>query len=635
MRPVVDFTIPRIIGDSNDWLPDYPNPPDLQFDYYRLLSLAQQNKNAIGKAPTSGVRVAVIGGGVAGMTAARELFRCGYQVTIYEASNRLCGRHYTTPISNQTTAMELGAMRFPYFGGRGEGNCLFDYYLTAEANAQASPFPNPGSAPGNTGIFMNQGWGPEGEFYPNKSLILWPASNDSYNPPNDQYLKPVYNLVNDYISFFTGTVGPLYNGSNWISNWEMIANQYEKMSFSDLVFTPAISTYNNDGWLGGFGMNDSQSELFYTIGAGDGSWGAFYEISAMWFIRCVMFGFNSQLQSMLGILNKSGLPYYNNQHLNDSSGQRLVAPLYEGIQSLTEWLFYQVPPGASRSLFQAANDTTTNNARLYINRPVASVTKTGTGLTVTDANNNQQTFQYVVMTPTLGASQMSIALSGFNISTQLPLEVTAARNEQHNIASCKVFFPLTQPYWLVSKIPQIIISDTFVQDAYGVQWSPNDAGALLASYTWEDDAIKLLPYNDAQLAALVLAELDDITTSTLGQPISAYVNANDATVIHWSQQPTYHGCAKLYRQRNWTQNYALLAYNQQHGGASGLYFAGENYSVEGGWTEPALRLAVDAVINIVNDSGGSFNNGFNRANDYPSYDVSFTPDYAYPICNDA
>ncbi len=634
MRPVVDIPIPRVPGDQNDWLPDYPNPPDLRFDYYRLLSLAQQNENGIGTAPPSQPSVAVIGGGVAGMTAARELYRCGYKVVIYEASNRICGRHYTVPLSNQVSAMELGAMRFPYFGGPGTGNCLFDYYLTAEANATPMPFPNPGSAPGNTGIFVNQGWGPEGEFYPNPQMIFWPSNANPYNPPNDPYLAPVYKLVYTFISFFSGIVTKLYPLSTWPQIWEQIANNYEKMSFSDLVFTPAISTYNNDGWFGGFGMSDAQSELFYTIGAGDGSWGAFYEIGAMWFIRCVMFGFNSQLQSMLGILNKTNLPYYNDQYLNDSSGQRLVAPLYEGIQSLTEWLFYQAAPGASQSLFQAANDVTSNDVSLFINRPVASIAKTAQGLTVTDINGNAQNFQYAVVTPNLWASQMSIALSGFNITNDLPLEVTTARNEQHNIASCKVFFPLTQTYWNVSKIPQVIISDTFVQDAYGVQWNANDAGALLASYTWEDDAIKLLPYNDADLGNRVLAQLDQITLSTLGVRISTYVNANDATVIHWSDQPTYHGCAKLYRQRTWTQNYSLLAYNQQYSASSGLYFAGENYSVEGGWTEPALRLAIDAVINLIQNSKGSFNNGFNPVNDYPSYDFTFTPDYGYPVCND-
>lgn len=641
MRPVADFEIPRVPSDpaAGDWMPDYPNPPDLRFDYYELLHRAQQAGNGIGTAPASAPSVAIVGGGVAGMTAARELHRCGYKVIIFEASDRICGRHYTVPIRGETTAMELGAMRFPYFTERGEGNCLFDYYLTAEANATAAPFPNPGSAPGNTGIYMNQGWGPEGEFFNSgqKEMILWPASNNSYNPPNDAYLQQVYAKESAFVSFFSTTVSSLYTQADWPKTWEMIANHYEKMSFGDMVFTPAITTYNNDGWLGGFGMDETESELFYTIGAGDGSWGAFYEIGALWFIRCVMFGFNSNLQSMVGITNKSGLPFYNDSSVRDSNGAPLTPPLYEGIQSLTQWLFYQTAPGATRSLYEAARDGNDTSADLFINRAVSAIERSGSGLLVIDDNGQAYAVDYAVITPTLWASQTSINLpigqnDGFTME-ELPLEVLSARDEQHNITSCKVFFPLTSTYWENSSIPQVIISDTFVQDAYGVKWNANDAGALLASYTWEDDAVKLLPYNDAELSRKVLAELDEITSSTLGDKISNYVNANDATVMHWSEQPTYHGCAKLYRQRNWSQNYALLSYNQEKSAGSGLYFAGENYGVEGGWTEPALRLAIDAVIHIINNSGGSFNNGFTM-NDYPRYDVTFKPDQDYPVCND-
>jgi tryptophan 2-monooxygenase len=100
-------------------------------------------------------------------------------------------------------------------------------------------------------------------------------------------------------------------------------------------------------------------------------------------------------------------------------------------------------------------------------------------------------------------------------------------------------------------------------------------------------------------------------------------------VFQWTVQPTYHGCAKLYRQRGWEQCYDLLTYNQTYSAASNLYFAGESYSVEGGWTEPALRSAIDAVIHLINNSGGTFNNGFTFAN-YPAYNTSFTPKETYP-----
>jgi tryptophan 2-monooxygenase len=69
----------------------------------------------------------------------------------------------------------------------------------------------------------------------------------------------------------------------------------------------------------------------------------------------------------------------------------------------------------------------------------------------------------------------------------------------------------------------------------------------------------------------------------------------------------------------WNENYALLRYNQNYSANSGLYFAGEAFSLEGGWTEPALRSALDAVIHAIANTGGTFLDGF-QYSDYPKYD---------------
>jgi len=255
----------------------------------------------------------------------------------------------------------------------------------------------------------------------------------------------------------------------------------------------------------------------------------------------------------------------------------------------------------------------------------------GIEVTVGGAKPSSFVADYVVVTAPIWANQLSIEFDGFDRTTELPWEVPSAIQQQHIIASCKVFFPLDRAYWSPSStIPQIIVTDTFVQDAYGVNWTsnPNDA-AILASYTWEDDASKLLATSDKELAGMVLGELDRITTETLNTSISKYVDRSGARVFHWTLQPTYRGCAKLYRQRNWIPCYELLGYNQTYSSNSKLYFAGESYSVEGGWTEPALRTAMDAVIHLINNSGGQFLNGF-TFNDYPQYDTSFFPDENYP-----
>lgn len=644
MRNGYQNNIPHVSSPpGQDWMPDYPNPPDFQFNYFKLMDMARKAGTPIAKARprTTGKKttVGIVGAGVAGLTAARELWRAGYKVVIFEASDRISGRLYTESPPGSTTSFEMGAMRMPFFNNGPEAskstNCLLSYFLNWDqqrtdglipTRAEMSNFPNPGTAPGNTGIYMDGGYGPNGA-YKTPTLTMWPAGGD---PTNADLLK-ISKMVNDFVTFFTDVVGAQYVTDQWPELWKKIATHYDKMSFSDLVFTPAITTYNNDGWFGGLGMNEAESKLFYTIGSGDGSWGAFYGVGAMWFLRCVMFGYNSNLQSVSGLSKASALPYYD-QEVYDSMGIKMTGPLYRGIQSLSELLFYLPPPDRSDSLYSACVNDADSSALLFVKTPIKEIQKLfngGFSLVMDEKGNPPFAVDHVIVAAPIWAAQLSIRFTGFS-TEQLPWSVPTALAEQHLIASCKVFFRLNKVYWKQSgsTIPQVLVTDTFLQDAYGVNWG-NDA-VLLASYTWEDDAVKLLATDPTTLAARVLDKLEEITQQTLGQSIREHVVEGSGVVFQWTQQPSYRGCAKLYRQRNWQQCYDLMAYNQQHSKESGLYFAGESYGTEGGWTEPALRTALDAVIRLVNNTDGSFANNFNVNDNYPRFDVVFAPKETYP-----
>jgi tryptophan 2-monooxygenase len=646
MRPGFEKEVPYARNVSvNPWLPHYPNPPDLRFNYYKLLNDSCQSGLPIGSAPGQKT-VAIIGAGAAGMTVARELWRSGYNVRMFEASSRIGGRLYTQSNSFGMTAFEFGAMRMPFFNNASSNetpqkstNCILAYYLNQDQQWNGNPnrtygvlsdFPNPGQAKGGTGIYINNGYGPN-NCYSKPTLINWPYQCQPDNPD----LQRVAAKVNALIKLFTTNIAPVYtqDSSAWDALWQRIAQNYDKMLFSDLVFTEAITDYKNDGWFGGLGMTANEANLFYTIGSGDGSWGAFYGVGAMWFIRCVMFGYSSDLQTVIGLDNAMYLPQYNSTPY-DSSGTPMAAPFYRGIQSLVELLFYLRAPGAKKSLYAACRDGNDTSATLYVNLSVTRLQRNSDGSITIYVNGNPSPAlkaDYVVVTAPIWAAQISIDFEGFDNQTMLPWQVSAALQQQHVIASAKVFFPLSQAYWNTSsRIPQVIVTDTFVQDAYGVQWSQdNNDAAILASYTWEDDAVKFLSYNDSTLQSMVVDELDRITTSTLKESIKQYVNLANGVVFQWTMQPTYHGCAKLYRQRAWEQCYDLLTYNQVYSGTSNIYFAGESYGVDGGWTEPALRTALDAIIHLINNSQGKFNNSFRFLN-YPTYDTSFQPNENYP-----
>jgi tryptophan 2-monooxygenase len=616
---------------SPKWIFSYPNLADFNFNYHRLLEGAGQT--GIGVIGVIGeVKVAVVGAGIAGLTAARELFRCGVtHIDIYEASERIGGRNYSQAVPGQETVLEMGAMRMPFFRTPGEGGSVLDYYRGL-FDIRTAPFPNPhAESVVNTGIWVNDGYGPDPEKpFAEPKLLTWESNSEM---PPDKLLQGITKKWKRFEAFFTAEDGPVvtaYNkgGEDWRKLWQAIVSNYWKLNFRDLVNMCAIKRYDpsDPGNFGGLGMTAAEAQAFYTIGAGDGSWGAFYDISCLFPIRTLLFGFGLHHQLIEG-LDPAQPAFVSEEHqgeLTDSAGNTLAPPLYRGIQTFSECLFFK-PVKSSQvdpvSLFEAMGDPR-YSVNLFTQAPVTRLASDDNdGINLTSLQGEQH-YDVVIATPSTWALQMSCDLRF--PPDRLPIAVKQSINSSHWISSTKIFYPLKERYWEKSKIPQVIATDTYLQDVYGYA-AGKDPGVLLLSYTWEDDANKLdSETDDDELAQRALGTLDEITMVGSGERISTYVDKSSPTVFRWSREPTYHGCAKLYRQRSWAMDYALLANNQDLGKKSGLYFAGEGYSVEGGWTEPALRLALDAVIHILNDHGARFLNGFSFS-DYPRYDTAFRP----------
>ncbi|ASS48203.1 MAG: hypothetical protein A3D31_00035 [Candidatus Fluviicola riflensis] len=627
MKPGITFDCPIIPNDPANWLPAYPNPADFRFDYFKLM---QGSPAGIAEFPGTlpKRKVAIIGGGVAGMTVARELFRSGCQVNIFEASDRIGGRLYTHNNPNGATqaGMEMGAMRMPFFADPDSKNSLLGYYLNYEV-AKTHPlkftaFPNPGAAMGGTGIYINRGHGPR-MVYPKPQLINWPYKGVPDNPDLALLTAKVTEFGNNF-NIASGKYYTVY-GPEWEKCWDKMVAYYDDYTFGDLVVLKALSKaeiekkLSNldtfDGDLGGMGMTQEQSDLLATIGTGDGSWGAFFTIAALWFIRCTYFGFSTNLQTIEGLSNPETFPNLK-PPFKDSAGKPLAIPKFEGIQSLAEYLFYAPAPGTGKSLYEGA--------RLFVSSSVSKVMKKKDTIELTVGPDNRKLeYDEVVITTTQWAAEMSMQFEGFR-NDLLPQAKITTQNTQHNISSCKLFFPLKEKYWEKkgNKIPQIIVTDTIVQDLYGLTWGTKktDKGVVLASYTWEDDSLKLLPFDEKELSHIVMKRLRQITMETVGQDITAYFDHTKPVTIQWIKEPTYVGCAKLYRTRNQDSNMLDLSYNQNYSAESKLYFAGENYSVEGGWTEPALRSGLDCVMQYFHHNKAKFKmKEFDFERDYPKW----------------
>ncbi|WP_308701363.1 FAD-dependent oxidoreductase [Pseudomonas trivialis] len=347
-------------SNKNKWAARFPNPPDLCFDYRALV----EQVNGIAQATKPHHKICVIGAGITGLTTARELHRCGFKdITLIEKSTRIGGRHLTALGNNNTRTVgrppfEMGAMRMPFFNTSDEppkeGRSLMAYYAN-EFELRHTDFPNPGSpAVRSTGIFLREG-SIDGSSEP--TMLIW-KNTDGKTPPPGQTLGNVFAKWKSFAERMTLIVSEHYGSEGWEDMWHSIVKKYESISFRDLVKMPRIDNWHpsDAGNFGGMGMTAQESAVFYSIGIGDGSWGAFYDVCSLYPLRTAIFGFSSHLQLIHGRVDSDGAPmespYLDHPETLDSRGLAFNKPNYIGLGSLAESLLFIKPDDTHESLYE-------------------------------------------------------------------------------------------------------------------------------------------------------------------------------------------------------------------------------------------------------------------------------------------
>ena len=620
------------------WAARFPNPPDLCFDYRRLI----EQEGGVARATQTDHRICIVGAGVTGLAAARELLRCGFtHITLIEQSRRIGGRHLTV-VNNggnhkrPATPFEMGAMRMPFFNRTGEspkdGRSLMAYYANL-FELRLSNFPNPGTPWVNpTGIYLRDGQ-LEGEGAP---TLLVLRNSQGTTPPPTALLQQVHDKWRHFAQQFAEQIAAVYGTQDWALTWQAIVERYHRLSFRDLVRLPALASWDpaNPGDFGGLGMSSDESAIFYAIGIGDGSWGAFYDVCCLYPLRTAIFGFSSHLQLVHGRVDQDGMPYaapyLEASDVTDSKGLMFQGPAYLGLAALDESLMFLNAGMADTSLYEHLRQ---RDDGLLTDTSVCSLQKLEGGRVrvgyrwhcsdPTRVNMEYQDFDSVILTVPSWVIETNIRLEGFSRQI-LPQTIIDAWKHAHWETSCKVYAPLKKSFLdRNSSMPQILVTDSFVHDVYAYRYNdhyPDDC--ILLSYTWEDDATKLAAFSDEELGDKCVKELDRILLrcSNVAEPISPCIDTGNIRIQRWMTDRNALGCAKLYRAGTYYDAVSLMKYNRDFGARSGLYLAGESFSVDAGWTEPCLRTALDAVINICSHTAATFNGGFNLDH-YPHYQV--------------
>ncbi|MCY4148713.1 MAG: NAD(P)/FAD-dependent oxidoreductase [Gammaproteobacteria bacterium] len=515
---------------------------DFPFDYGNFLSNA--SAQGIGEIPAEkfGTPVAVVGGGVSGITAAYELMRLGLKPEIYEDQELgLGGRFQSSQLFDGTSAFaEMGAMRFPP-----SATGLFHYINLLDLETE--PFPNPlTNAARSTLIelldesYYIEGTGPVPEKFASIA--------DKWNQSLENYFE------------FTQMQTAIKDGdANTIKSiWNQKVKQYDNVSFYQFLVEAGF-TYD-------------EIYIFGQVGFGSGGWNTDYPNSILEILRVV----------------------YTNA---DDNHQRII----EGTTSLVEKLWERQP--ADIKHWPAGTSLKSLNGGLTSPAVVSINPGQGGGIQISTFDVSK-TYEAAIVTPEKrvlrsGAIQIDESLFGQDI-------ITAIDNTHYELSGkvfSKAQSPIwTEKNSSGRYRMSMTLSDRLTRGTYLFDESGGSPMVCL-SYTWNDDTLKFLPFNAQEQFNRCVRVLQDIYPNESlddlfqGKPISVIWDKEPQFIGAFKNN-----LPGQYR----IQRDLFTAFKEDEVSiAHGVFLAGDDISWTGGWSEGAIHSGINAAWGVLNHLGGS------------------------------
>lgn len=517
--------------------------PDFPFAYDDWLSHPQ----GLAQLPASarGTEVAIVGAGMAGMTAAYELMKLGLKPVIYEAS-RMGGRLRSQPFEGgQGVVAELGGMRFP------ASSTAFFHYVKL-LGLESKPFPNPLTpAAGSTVVDL------EGQTHYARTLADL--------PPLFREVADAWAAALDELGF-----GDLQQAlrqrdvPRLKALWDALVPLWDDRTFYDFVAqSEAFSK-----------LSFRHREVFGQVGFGTGGWDSDFPNTMLEILRVVLTGCDED------------------QHLIVGGVQQVPLGLWaHAPEQITHW-----PAGTSL-------------ARLHggATRPgVTAIRRAASGqLAVTDSWGTEREYPAVLVTCQSWLLTTQIAVEESLFSQKLWMALDRTRYMQ----SSKTFVMVDRPFWKDVQpstgrdTMSMTLTDRLTRGTYLFDNGPDKPAVMCLSYAWMSDALKMLPHPPAKRVQLALDALRKIYPTV---DIAGHI-VGDPITISWEADPYFLGAFKGALPGHYRYNQRMYGHFMQDSlpaAERGIFLAGDDISFTPAWVEGAVQTSLNAVWGIVHQLGG-------------------------------
>lgn len=533
-----------ITGEGDDIRPVTVFGPDFPFPYDDWL----KHKSGLGRLPAErhGTEVAILGAGMAGMTAAYELMRLGLKPVVYE-SRRIGGRLHSEPFKGaEGIVAELGGMRFP------RSSISFYHYLD-QFGLKTRPFPNP-------------------------------LAPDTPSTVIDLEGKPIYvERVED--------LPPLLRevGAAWHATLEQEASfgaMQSAIRSRDVrrikeIWNALVPAWDDETFYGFITSSKAFSnlsfrhrEVFGQVGFGTGGWDTDFP------------------NSMLEILRVVYCNCDEDQHFVVGGVEQVPRRLWDATpDSMVHW-----PAGTSlRSLHAGAPRS-----------GVRRIERAGDGtIAVTDRWGDRRSYPAMLVTCQSWILTTEVSTEECLFSQPMWMAMDRTRYMQ----SAKTFVMVDRPFWK-DKDPatgrdrmSMTLTDRLTRGTYLFDLGDDKPGVICLSYAWMSDAMKMLPLDVDQRVRLALDSLQkiyptlDLKGHIIGDPIT----------VSWEADRNFLGAFKGALPGHYRYNHRMYCHFMQDKlppQERGLFIAGDDVGWIPGWVEGATQTALNAVWGIVRHLGG-------------------------------